>query len=73
MCYCAIASANTYVQFGAGTNTCLRKNISILEMGKFFLQVQRHFDLEWASSAPEWKTEAVGFWKQSGVVVRIKQ
>ncbi len=60
------------LQFGAGTRTCIGKNISILEMGKFIPQILRHFDLKWASSQPEWKTEAVWFWKQSGVIVTFK-
>jgi cytochrome P450 len=60
------------VQFGAGARTCIGKNISILEMGKFVPQILRHFELEWASERPDWETEAVWFWKQSGVIVRFK-
>ncbi|EXJ66931.1 uncharacterized protein A1O5_10126 [Cladophialophora psammophila CBS 110553] len=62
----------SFLAFGAGARTCIGKNISILEMGKFIPQILRHFHIEWASSEPEWKTEAVWFWKQSGVIVRFK-
>ncbi|KAJ9606533.1 Cytochrome p-450 [Cladophialophora chaetospira] len=62
----------SFLTFGAGTRTCIGKNISILEMGKFVPQILRHFDLEWASALLEWKTEAVWFWKQSGIIVRFK-
>jgi cytochrome P450 len=63
---------SSLLQFGHGARTCIGKNISILEMGKFIPQIFRHFDLEWASSEPEWKTEAAWFWKQSGLLVRFK-
>ncbi|KIW85276.1 hypothetical protein Z517_00666 [Fonsecaea pedrosoi CBS 271.37] len=62
----------SFLAFGAGARTCIGKNISILEMGKFIPQILRHFDMEWASSEPTWKTEAAWFWKQSGVIVRFK-
>jgi hypothetical protein len=42
-------------------------------MGKFIPQILRHFNLEWAADQPEWKTEAVWFWKQSGVIVKFKR
>ncbi len=41
-------------------------------MGKFIPQILRHFELEWASPDPEWKTEAAWFWKQPGVIVKFK-
>ncbi|ETI22722.1 hypothetical protein G647_06798 [Cladophialophora carrionii CBS 160.54] len=62
----------SFLAFGAGARTCIGKNISILEMGKFIPQILRHFDLEWAADHPEWRTEAVWFWKQAGVIVRFK-
>ena len=58
-------------QFGSGTRTCIGKNISIMEMGKLIPQMFRHFDIEWASPDPEWKTNAAWFWKQSKVIVKL--
>ncbi|KAK7900757.1 Cytochrome p-450 [Exophiala xenobiotica] len=62
----------SFLAFGHGTRTCIGKNISILEMGKFIPQIFRHFDLEWASTESEWKTEAAWFWKQWGMIVRFR-
>ncbi|KIX08689.1 uncharacterized protein Z518_03346 [Rhinocladiella mackenziei CBS 650.93] len=62
----------SFMAFGYGARTCIGKNISILEMGKFIPQIFRYFDLEWASPDPEWKTDAAWFWKQSGVIVKFK-
>ncbi|KAF4834326.1 Cytochrome P450 monooxygenase gsfF [Colletotrichum tropicale] len=57
--------------FGAGARTCIGKNISIMEVGKFVPQVLRQFDLEWASSEPEWKVKTYWFAKQSGLLVKF--
>ena len=59
-------------QFGYGARTCIGKNISILEMGKFIPQALRYLDLEWASPDPEWKLDAAWFWKQSGIIVKFQ-
>jgi len=59
-------------QFGAGSRSCIGKNISIMEMGKLVPQMMRHFDLEWASEEPEWKIHTYWFSKQSGLLVRMK-
>lgn len=61
-----------YTQFGYGARTCIGKNISIMEMGKFVPQILRHFELEWASPEPHWKTRAAWFWRQSGILVKFK-
>ncbi|KAL1633443.1 hypothetical protein SLS58_011074 [Diplodia intermedia] len=58
--------------FGAGARTCIGKNISIMEMGKLVPQVLRQFELEWASSEPEWKVTTYWFAKQTGLLVRFK-
>ncbi|EXJ58302.1 cytochrome P450 oxidoreductase [Cladophialophora yegresii CBS 114405] len=55
----------SFLAFAAGARTCIGKNISILEMGKFIPRILRHFDLEWAADHPEWRTEAVWIWQQS--------
>lgn len=43
-----------------------------MEMGKFVPQLLRHFYVSWASPVPEWVTHAAWFWKQSGLIVRLK-
>ncbi|KAH8683619.1 cytochrome P450 [Ilyonectria robusta] len=58
--------------FGAGARTCIGKNISIMEVGKFVPQILRAFDLEWASSKPEWQVKTYWFAKQTGLLVRFK-
>lgn len=58
-------------QFGHGSRTCIGKNISILEMGKFLPQILRDVDVEWASPEPEWKLHAAWFWVQSGMVAKF--
>ncbi|CAM1501277.1 Fc.00g104390.m01.CDS01 [Cosmosporella sp. VM-42] len=58
--------------FGAGVRTCIGKNISIMEMGKFVPQILRQFDLEWASPEPEWKVKTYWFARQLGLLVRFK-
>ncbi|KEF62553.1 uncharacterized protein A1O9_00526 [Exophiala aquamarina CBS 119918] len=61
-----------FLAFGQGARTCIGKNISILEMGKFLPQILRQFDIEWASDEPEWKTDAAWLWLQWGLIVRFK-
>ncbi|KAG4422212.1 hypothetical protein IFR04_004592 [Cadophora malorum] len=56
------------LHFGYGTRTCIGKNISLMEMGKFIPQVLRHFHLQWASPNTEWTTNAAWFWKQSDIL-----
>ena len=62
----------TLHQFGHGARTCIGKNISIMEMGKFIPQILQTFDIEWASENEDWKTNAAWFWKQTDMDVRFK-
>ncbi|KAL2859238.1 cytochrome P450 [Aspergillus pseudodeflectus] len=62
-----------FLSFGHGARTCIGKNISIMEMGKFVPQLLRHFKVSWASPLPEWQTHASWFWKQSGLIVRLER
>lgn len=71
-CTCLRKLIEVDVQFGYGARTCIGKNISIMEMGKFVPQMFRHFDIEWASKDPEWKTHAAWFWKQSDMWVKFR-
>lgn len=43
-----------------------------MEVGKFVPQILRAFDLEWASSKPEWQVKTYWFAKQTGLLVRFK-
>ncbi|KAL6252615.1 hypothetical protein RBB50_000334 [Rhinocladiella similis] len=57
--------------FGHGSRTCVGKNISLMEMGKFVPQILRYFDVEWASDKSEWTAKAEWLWRQSDVFVRV--
>lgn len=43
-----------------------------MEMGKLVPQVLRQFDVEWASSEPDWRVHTYWFARQSGLLVRMK-
>ncbi|CAL3970624.1 unnamed protein product [Diplocarpon coronariae] len=58
--------------FGYGARSCIGKNISIMEMGKFVPQILRQFEMHWASDAPEWTVKTYWFSKQSDLMVRLK-
>ncbi|KAH6988450.1 cytochrome P450 [Ilyonectria destructans] len=62
----------SFLAFGYGSRTCIGKNISIMEMGKFVPQILRHFEIQLASDCSEWKIHAAWFWKQSNLVVKVK-
>lgn len=68
-----LADCRVLGQFGHGARTCIGKNISIMEMGKFVPQMFRHFNITWASQRPEWETHAAWFWKQSGLILRLEK
>ncbi|KAJ5883229.1 uncharacterized protein N7473_010115 [Penicillium subrubescens] len=53
-----------YLAFGAGSRTCIGKNISLLEMTKLVPQLVRRFDFVPAGDS-EWKTSSGWFVKQS--------
>ncbi|KAH7389610.1 pisatin demethylase [Phaeosphaeria sp. MPI-PUGE-AT-0046c] len=57
--------------WGAGTRTCVGKNIALAEMHKLVPELLRRFDIEMAHGR-EWKTWNAGFIKQSDVVVNLK-
>ncbi|KAK5046898.1 hypothetical protein LTR84_007252 [Exophiala bonariae] len=62
----------SFLAFGYGSRTCIGKNISILEMGKFLPQILRDFDVIWAAPEPEWKLHAAWFWMQSGMIAKFR-
>ncbi|KAJ9606160.1 hypothetical protein H2200_009121 [Cladophialophora chaetospira] len=59
--------------FGAGTRTCIGKNISLAEIYKLLPEVLRRFDVQLVDPAKEWKTHNFWFNKQTGIEVRIKR
>lgn len=52
-------------QFGAGSRTCLGKNISMLAMTKIIPQLYRRFDFELVKPEEEWELDMVWLVKQS--------
>ena len=50
-------------QFGAGSRTCIGKNISLIELNKLVPELYRHFKFELEED--EWQTENVFFVKPS--------
>jgi cytochrome P450 len=63
------------IKFGTGARTCIGKNISLMEIGKFVPQILRHFDVEFDTNnkneIPEWKVQTYWFAKQSGMRMRF--
>ncbi|KAF2023029.1 cytochrome P450 [Setomelanomma holmii] len=56
--------------FGAGTRTCIGKNISLVELHTLVPELLRHFDLEMAHDRP-WTTQNRWFHKQIDLVVKV--
>lgn len=60
------------LHFGAGTRTCIGKNISLAELHKLVPLVLRHFKLEMWEEGQTWRTRNLWFNKQEGLDVRVK-
>jgi cytochrome P450 len=61
------------LHFGAGTRTCIGKNISLAELHKLIPYLLRHFKFEmWEQDKP-WTTRNLWFNKQEGLVVRVRR
>ncbi|KAJ6058806.1 uncharacterized protein N7446_008389 [Penicillium canescens] len=63
---------NTLFTFGAGSRTCIGKNISLLEMHKLVPTVLRRFEITLANPEEPWKLHNAWFVKQSGLHVLLK-
>ncbi|KAG9767418.1 hypothetical protein KCU88_g7459, partial [Aureobasidium melanogenum] len=59
------------LHFGAGTRTCIGKNISLAELHKLVPTVLRKFQLELWEEGQTWRTHNTWFNKQEGVEVRV--
>ncbi|KIW85494.1 hypothetical protein Z517_00885 [Fonsecaea pedrosoi CBS 271.37] len=60
------------LHFGAGTRTCLGKNISLSELHKLIPTLLRDFKLDRATEEP-WKTYNFFFTTQKGLLVRLRR
>ena len=60
-------------QFGAGSRTCLGKNISLMEMSKLVPQIIRRFKLEPVKGGQPWRTENWWLVKQFGLECCVKR
>jgi cytochrome P450 len=56
--------------FGAGTRTCIGKNISLIELHTLVPEVLRHFDLKIAHERP-WTLSNRWFHKQTDLIVKV--
>ncbi|CAI9629299.1 unnamed protein product [Alternaria burnsii] len=63
---------NSMFAFGAGSRTCIGKNVSYLEMYKLVPAVLRSFDIELAYPDREWTLHNAWFVKQTDFYVRIR-
>lgn len=59
--------------FGAGTRTCIGKNISLAELHKLTPAILRHFDLELVEEHSTWKTKNYNLCKQDLGPVRLRR
>ena len=62
-----------YLAFGAGSRTCLGKNISLLEMNKLVPQILRNFEVELAHPEVDWQIADYWFVKQTGLICRVRR
>jgi cytochrome P450 len=62
----------SFFAFGAGTRTCIGKNISIMEMVKIIPQLLRKFEITLKYPDMEWKTKNIWFVQQEGVICNLK-
>jgi len=63
---------NSIFSFGAGSRTCIGKNISLLEMYKLVPAVLMRFEIELADPSKEWRLHNAWFIRQDGFNVRLK-
>lgn len=61
------------LHFGAGTRTCIGKNISLAEIHKLIPDVLRNFELEMFDKGSNWTTRNLWFCKQENILVRLKK
>lgn len=62
----------TLFQFGAGSRTCIGKNISLLEIYKLVPSFLRRFEIEFADPRKDWKLHNAWFVAQREFEVRFR-
>jgi len=62
-----------FFSFGAGSRSCLGKNISMMEMSKFIPTLLLNFDLELADPNKEWEVICWWFVRQENFEVTMKR
>lgn len=55
----------SFFVFGAGSRTCIGKNISLMEMQKLIPQILRNYELKFHDSERTWRTRNMWFVQQS--------
>ncbi|KAJ5777243.1 pisatin demethylase [Penicillium odoratum] len=58
----------SFFTFGAGSRTCIGKNISLIEMQKIIPQLLREFEIRLHSPEQDWKTRNAWFVQQEGLI-----
>lgn len=69
----AVSMDKHMLAFGAGTRTCIGKNISLSELHKLVPDVLRNFQLELVEKHKDWETRALWFAKQDFGLVRLRK
>ncbi|KAH7022261.1 putative P450 monooxygenase [Ilyonectria destructans] len=67
------AMERNFFAFGAGSRSCLGKNVSLMEMSKLVPQLLRNFQFELENPNVEWKLTGYWFVKQTGLICRVSQ
>lgn len=63
----------TFFAFGAGSRTCIGKNISLIEMHKIVPQLLREFEIRLHSPEEGWKTRNAWFVQQEGLICDLER
>ncbi|KAL4878833.1 cytochrome P450 [Aspergillus karnatakaensis] len=63
----------SFFAFGAGSRTCMGKNISLIEMHKIIPQLLRDFTIRLHSPKEEWKTKNAWFVQQEGLICDLER
>ena len=61
----------SFFAFGAGSRTCIEKNISLMEMTKIVPQLLREFEVMLTYWDREWKTKKWWFVQQEGLICNL--
>ena len=61
------------LQFGKGTRACMGRDLAMLQMGKFVVEILRRFNLRWAETTTmkenEWTIKSFWLPEQKGLYV----